>query len=53
MTEWLSTFDGGEWERETISYDSIRHLIDSGEAVYDEETGIYYSKKALEDAIAA
>lgn len=53
VTEWLSDFDGSDWERQTISYETIRDLVDSGEAVYDDETGIYYSKKALEEAIAA
>lgn len=53
MTEWLSDFDGTDWERQTISYETIRELVDSGEAVLDEQTGIYYSKKALDEAIAA
>lgn len=53
VTEWLSGFDGTDWGRQTISYETIRELVDNGEAVYDEETGIYYSKKALEEAIAA
>lgn len=53
LAEWLCAFDGDEWERQSISYESIRYLVDNGEAVLDKETGIYYSKKALEDAIAA
>lgn len=53
VTEWLSGFDGTDWERQTISYETIRDLVDSGDAVLDEQTGIYYSKKALEEAIAA
>lgn len=53
VAEWLSAFDGADWERQTISYDSIQWLIENGEAVRDDETGIYYSKKALDEAIAA
>ena len=55
ITEWLSAFDKrfNEFERETISYDSIKWLVANGEAVLDEETGIYYSKKALDEAISA
>lgn len=53
VAEWLSAFDGADWERQTISYESIQWLIENGEAVRDDETGIYYSKKALDEAIAA
>ena len=55
VTEWLSAFSKvyNTWERQTISYDSIKWLVANGEAVLDEETGIYYSKKALDEAISA
>ena len=55
VTEWLSAFSKvyNTWERQTISYDSIKWLVANGEAVLDEETGIYYSKKALDAAISA
>ena len=55
ITEWLSAFDKrfNEFERETISYESLNYLIENGAAVRDEATGIYYSVKALDEAISA
>lgn len=52
---WLSDFykSVGKFERQTISYETVCELIESGEAVKDEETGIYYSKKALDEVLAA
>lgn len=50
VTKWARDFDKEKKDfiYETITYDSVDWLVERGEVVHDEHSGMYYSKYALE-----
>ena len=50
MRKYAIAYVGGDFEYGTISFDSFCKLLDSGDIVEDEHSGMIYTKEALEAA---